>query len=125
MATKTRPISDDMRALARRLSDEADRHDASVTRWGGSYHQPLASDVLHDMAPHARLRASQAQTGIWYAYLSLPPGVRPRDGHWMYQETPGYYWTDTDGATKDEAVRKALHRLVDLHVTGSEDEEGD
>lgn len=105
-------LTDDMRALASRLLDEADRI-------GRRAHEPnpLATDVLKDLAPAARLNASQAMNGRWYAYLVLPPGLTPvGSGHWIHNSSQGHYWLDTAADTEDEALRLALHRLVDTKV---------
>jgi hypothetical protein len=108
-AAEALTLSDEMRALAQRLTDEADRHE----RRGGD--QPLATDVLHNLVPHARLTAAQAKGGLWWAYLLLPKGATPKNTRgWALDPQKGAWWADEAGDTEVEATRKVLHLLVDL-----------
>lgn len=106
--------ADELRAIAARLEAVAER---VATRTSGA---PLAVDVFREVVNKgATLRASQGQDGTWYAYLVMPRGwERPTlrkagDPVWMGNDG-GRYWADALGATRDEALRKALKVLIDV-----------
>lgn len=85
-----------------------------------------AISVMQSLVSSATLSASQARSGVWFAYLIMHKGFRPSSDTthgWMFNPA-GYWWTDTSGKTKDEALRAALKRLIDTK-NSKEDSNGE